>query len=75
MTPRVRVDWTVCKGRGVCAELLPERITLDEWGFPLIDPSPIPPGVLGFARRAVTACPTRALSLTPADPSAPGGDR
>jgi hypothetical protein len=25
---------------GMCAELLPERITLDEWGYPLIDEEP-----------------------------------
>ncbi|MDQ1484657.1 MAG: ferredoxin, partial [Actinomycetota bacterium] len=35
--PTVTVDWTACDGRGLCAELLPERITLDEWGFPIID--------------------------------------
>ena len=28
---------TKCAGRGICAELLPERITLDDWGYPIID--------------------------------------
>ncbi len=64
---QVSVDWLACSGRGVCAELLPERITLDEWGFPLIDPAPIPASLQRFAKRAVQACPTRALRLTPTD--------
>jgi len=28
----IRVDWPSCLARGLCAELLPERIHLDEWG-------------------------------------------
>jgi ferredoxin len=31
----VAVDWVACDGRGLCAELLPERITQDEWGYPV----------------------------------------
>ena len=33
---RVHVDWTRCDGHGACAELLPELLTTDEWGFPLV---------------------------------------
>ena len=29
-----------CAGHGACAELLPEMISLDEWGYPLLDPRP-----------------------------------
>jgi ferredoxin len=47
----------------MCAELLPERITLDEWGYPVIDPEPIPRSLLDHARRAAQACPTFALLL------------
>ncbi len=47
----------------MCAELLPERITLDEWGYPLIDPEPLPPSLIEHAQRAVQACPTFALML------------
>ena len=36
MTLRLRIDPTACTGHGVCADLLPERIQLDEWGFPKI---------------------------------------
>ncbi len=33
---RIEIDWTRCDGHGLCARLLPEQITLDEWGFPII---------------------------------------
>jgi len=52
-----------CAGRGTCAELLPELITLDEWGYPVVDPGPLPPGLERDARKAVSACPTLALRL------------
>ena len=32
---RLRVDPIACDGRGLCAEALPELITLDDWGFPI----------------------------------------
>jgi ferredoxin len=47
----------------MCAELLPERITLDEWGYPLIDDEPLPDSLVSHARRAAQACPTFALLL------------
>jgi ferredoxin len=52
-----------CAGHGACAELLPEAIALDEWGYPVIDPSPLPPSLERPARKAVSACPTLALRL------------
>ena len=63
MSQRVTVDWTVCQGRGTCSELLPERIALDEWGYPIIDPAPVGQQLDTFARMAVDHCPTRALRL------------
>lgn len=65
---QVAVDWTVCRARGICSELLPERIRLDEWGYPLIDPAPVPASAAEYARQAVAACPTRALRLQPVQP-------
>ena len=59
----LRINPIACEGHGLCAELLPERIRLDDWGYPLIAPGPIPPEVLEHARRAVAACPTLALAL------------
>jgi ferredoxin len=60
---RLAVDWPACKAHGVCAELLPELVSLDEWGYPLITEGPVPRALISHAQRAVTACPTLALSL------------
>lgn len=57
------VNPIACDAHGICAELLPELIRLDEWGYPVIDSSPLPPHLEGLARRAVAACPTLALML------------
>ncbi len=59
---RLRVDWPACKARGLCAELLPEAIELDEWGYPLLAAA-LPADVIGAAKAAVDACPTLALRL------------
>ena len=59
----MRVDPIACDGHGLCAELFPERITLDDWGYPIIDGKPIPDDLLAHARRAADACPTLALLL------------
>ena len=59
----LRVNPIACDGHGLCAELFPERIELDEWGYPIVDPTPIPPELEKHARRAVAACPTLALLL------------
>ena len=61
--PRAAVDWTACRGHGVCADLLPERITLDEWGYPILDPDPVPHRARRRARKAVSECPALALRL------------
>ena len=67
--PRLRVNPIACKAHGVCAELLPELIRLDPWGYPIIDAGPVPAELLPLARRAVAACPTLALIL--GDPPQP----
>jgi ferredoxin len=63
MSHRLRVNPIACEAHGMCAELLPERITLDQWGYPLIDGEPLPAELLENARRAAQACPTLALIL------------
>jgi ferredoxin len=60
---QLRVNPIECSGHGVCAELLPELIGLDEWGYPLLDQRPVPPALERQARRAVSACPALALRL------------
>jgi len=64
MSGRLRVDPIRCEGHGHCAELFPERIRLDEWGFPIVDGRPLPPELIRAARRAVEGCPRLALRLT-----------
>lgn len=63
MTYRLRVNPIRCDGHGLCAELFPERVGLDDWGYPLIQPQPIGPDLLPAARKAVDACPVLALLL------------
>jgi ferredoxin len=63
MNHRLRVNPIACEAHGMCAELLPEHIALDEWGYPMIDDRPVPPALLDHARRAALACPTFALLL------------
>ena len=57
------IDRIACDGAGLCAELLPELIALDDWGYPMLARSPVPAELLGHARRAVDACPVLALRL------------
>jgi len=63
MSSRLALDPITCDAHGLCAALLPERITLDEWGYPMIDEEPISGRLLVHARRAVSSCPTLALAL------------
>jgi ferredoxin len=60
---RIRVNPIACDGSGLCAELLPERIRLDDWGYPIVDPEPLTPELQKHAERAVEACPKMALLL------------
>jgi ferredoxin len=61
---RINVDWQACQGRGLCHELLPELIALDDWGYPVVT-GVVPVPLLSDARSAVRGCPQLALSLLP----------
>jgi ferredoxin len=63
MSRTVKVNPIACDGSGLCAELLPERIRLDDWGYPIVDEEPLPRALEKHAERAVAACPTMALLL------------
>ncbi len=65
------VDRIKCDGRGLCAELLPEVIRLDSWGYPIIAPGPIPEHLMGLAQRAVDDCPVLAIALRKAEVQKP----
>jgi ferredoxin len=67
MSIRLRVNPVRCDAHGVCAELLPELISLDPWGYPLLSDSPVPPELIPLARRAVAHCPKLALLMDAAD--------
>ena len=60
---RLRVDWILCDGYSLCADLAPDLIDLDEWGYPILQPGPIEPWLVKDARKAVDSCPMRALIL------------
>jgi ferredoxin len=63
---RMRVNPIDCVAHGLCAELLPEAIRLDDWGYPIVDGT-VTPELLDHARRAADACPTLALLLDERD--------
>ncbi len=60
---QLAIDRIRCDGRGVCAELLPELIRLDDWGYPIIESTNVPQTLVPNAERAVAACPVFALKL------------
>ena len=61
MTYEVLVNPIACAGHGLCAELLPEMIELDPWGYPILMSAEVPRGLVEHARRAAAACPVLAL--------------
>jgi ferredoxin len=63
MSLMLRVNPIACAGHGMCAELLPEAIELDRWGYPVLSAPRIPRQLGGHARRAAKACPTMALLI------------
>ena len=60
----LRIDRITCDGRGTCAEVLPELIALDDWGYPIIANGPVPRKLERLAIAAVELCPKMALQLT-----------
>jgi len=61
---RLRVNPIACSGHGLCAELLPELVSLDEWGYPVIADGAMPGRLVRAAKRTVTDCPALALALS-----------
>ena len=61
MTVGLRVNPIACAAHGMCAELLPEVIELDRWGYPILSSARMPQALAEHARRAARACPTLAL--------------
>jgi ferredoxin len=62
---RLRVNPIRCDGAGYCAEILPELVRLDDWGYPVIEHRPLDdPELMRLATRAVAQCPRVALAIT-----------
>jgi ferredoxin len=64
---RIVLNPAECDGFGFCSEIVPDLITLDEWGFPVVVPGPFPAHLDRAARQAVRCCPRRALLLQVTD--------
>jgi ferredoxin len=60
---RITVDPVACEAYGYCAEILPEAIFLDEWGYPIVDNRSLPPALLELAKRTARDCPKRAITV------------
>ncbi len=62
---RLVVDPVKCDGRGLCAEVLPELVSLDDWGFPMVSGEQLERELEREAGEAVRLCPRLALRLVP----------
>lgn len=71
MSKRLRINPIACDAHGLCAELFPEGISLDDWGYAIVGDAPIPRNLEPHAKRAVAACPALALALVDAPEKAP----
>ena len=67
MAASLQVDRIRCEGYGMCAELLPEVVDLDDWGYPIIRDGALPEHLRNLAERAVDVCPVLALRLVPGE--------
>ena len=65
MTFTFRVNPIACTGHGMCAELLPEVIELDRWGYPILASPKVPRSLLNHARRAAWVTAERAAFWWP----------
>lgn len=63
MDVRLQVDWILCDGYGLCGDLLPDLIGLDDWRYPILHPGAVGRERLHDAQRAVDCCPVKALRL------------
>ncbi|PRY14477.1 ferredoxin [Kineococcus rhizosphaerae] len=63
----LRIDFAACDGHGACADLLPELLATDDWGFPRVRGGGrralVPDALLRAAREAERCCPVLALRV------------
>lgn len=60
---RIIIDPVACEAYGYCVELLPEAISFDEWGYPIVSNQPVPTELMALAKRAARDCPKRAIAI------------
>jgi ferredoxin len=60
---RISIDPVACDAYGYCAEILPELIGLDEWGYPIVRDGPVEGELVDLAKRAARDCPKRAFTI------------
>lgn len=67
MSATLVLDPTRCDGRGLCHDVAPGLISLDEWGYPLLASGtlrqPLEGPEVAAARAAAAACPLLALHV------------
>jgi ferredoxin len=69
MNTDIAVDAVRCTGHGVCALLLPDHVSLDRWGFPVVEHAEaVGRRDARRARRAQRACPRQALLVADHQP-------
>jgi ferredoxin len=66
MAVRLQIDPIACDAFGYCAELAPELISLDEWGYPRAEAGLVPVELAEAARAAIRSCPRRAIRFVKA---------
>ena len=64
MSDQLRVVRIACRAHGLCAELLPEIVDLDEWGYPILATDQVSRQLRADAKAAAAACPALALRLS-----------
>lgn len=69
------IDPVACDAYGYCAELLPELVGLDEWGYPVVDGEPLPAELVARAEEAARHCPRRAIRVRTRVEVRVGGER
>ncbi|MEZ5185443.1 MAG: ferredoxin [Candidatus Nanopelagicales bacterium] len=60
---RVEIDWRRCRGHGACSAALPELVSLDQHGYPVISDPQVPEELAGAARAGQWTCPAAALRV------------
>ena len=59
----LHVNPVACDGVGICSHLAPDLITVDSWGYPIVNPRPLRRSDRRSAEGAANACPRRALYI------------